>query len=93
MHFFGLVGQTEEAIWLEAQPERPCFICYNIPNLNNFIPFVAVIFTIICCFQIIILFVQCVKYLGGFFLLFSRDAAKNHALLLIFHFLLIKLNI
>jgi hypothetical protein len=34
-------------------PERPCFICYIIPNLNPFIPFVADIFTIIC-FQIII---------------------------------------
>ena len=41
---------------------KTCFMCYIIPNLNPFILFVAVIFTIIC-FQIIILFVQCVKYL------------------------------
>jgi len=43
-------------------PERPCFICYMITNLNPFIPFGAVIFNMIC-FQIIILYVQCVKYL------------------------------
>ena len=45
MQVYGLVGQTEEGIWPEAQ------LLYYTESLNkSFYPFVAVIFTIICFF-------------------------------------------
>jgi len=64
MQVYGLVGQTKEGYGPKRTgilPERPCFMCYIIPNLNLAIHCVAV-FTIIC-FPIIFVFVQCVKNL------------------------------